>query len=159
MSTLSLQVFADYHHFILQDAAAAEATGWEALRWTADALARKLAVAPTLIAIGTGRADTVPVELVVADAPPPAEVDADAELVTVASVEVPSGCLVCTGPTGYLPDAPRVALTPGTYAARVAYRGLATVSADGLDGDDRYRVTLWPAAAAIAPRVVADRRG
>ncbi|WP_313013585.1 hypothetical protein [Brevundimonas sp.] len=32
----------------------------------------------------------------------------------------------------------------GDYAARVSHGGLDTLSEDGLDGDDRYRIQLWP---------------
>ncbi|MEV5479995.1 MULTISPECIES: hypothetical protein [Streptomyces] len=42
------------------------------------------------------------------------------------------------------PQGPRIPLTPGAYAARVYSRGLHTISEDGLDGEDRYHVVLWP---------------
>ena len=32
----------------------------------------------------------------------------------------------------------------GDYAARVSYAKLTDLSDDGLEGDDRYRVQLWP---------------
>lgn len=50
-----------------------------------------------------------------------------------------------TGCTDYFPDAARIAITPGSYRARVYYRGLSTVSANALQGEDFYRVVLWPA--------------
>ena len=34
----------------------------------------------------------------------------------------------------------------GDYAARISHGGLNTLSEDGLDGDDRYRIQLWPGA-------------
>jgi hypothetical protein len=40
-----------------------------------------------------------------------------------------------------------VTLQPGTYRVRAYFGGLDTVSADGLEGDDHYRVVLWPAPA------------
>lgn len=154
----TLQIFADYHHFILQDAASAEADGWE-VAWPAEALAQMLAVTPRLVAVGTARSKSVPVEVVIAAGPPSPEDEADADLVTQASLAVPSGALVCCGPTAYLPDAARIAVEPGTYGVRVAYRGLATISADGFDGEDRYRVVLWPVATELPAQVVIDRRG
>jgi hypothetical protein len=42
------------------------------------------------------------------------------------------------------PSAPRIAVAPGVYRARVSYGGLATVSADEMEGEDHYRVELWP---------------
>ena len=154
---VTLQIFADYHQVILQDAVAAETAGWD-VPWTDEVAARKLAVADSVVVIGTVRNDTVPVELVVAEGPPPADEAVDADLVTQATLAVPSGSLVCCGPTAYLPDAFRLAVEPGLYAVRVAYRGLDTLSADGLDGDDRYWVTLWPVTAEAPPQVIADRR-
>ena len=34
---------------------------------------------------------------------------------------------------------------PGRYRVRASFGGLATLSADGLDGDDHYHLQLWPA--------------
>ncbi len=33
------------------------------------------------------------------------------------------------------------------------------LSEDGLDGDDAYRVVMWPDNVPIEPRVIHDRRG
>lgn len=149
----TLEIFADYHQIILQDAAAATATGWGELAWPEDALARMLAVAPTAVGIGTARADVVPVVIdVVASAPPPPD---DCDLVTEASLDAPSGAVVCLGPTDYLPDAARIDLTPGRYGVRVHARGLDSAAAHG---NDRYEVFLWPCADELPPRVVRDRR-
>ncbi|MDW4736332.1 hypothetical protein NQ293_26040, partial [Escherichia coli] len=54
------------------------------------------------------------------------------------------------------PDAARIDVAPGTYRVRVSYGGLDTLSEDGLEGDDRYRLQLWPAPP-IAVRVVKQR--
>lgn len=45
----------------------------------------------------------------------------------------------------YFPDAARVSLLPGSYRARIYYAHLDSLSEDGLDGNDEYRVVLWPA--------------
>jgi hypothetical protein len=37
-----------------------------------------------------------------------------------------------------------VTVAPGIYGVRALYKGLHTLSDDGLDGDDSYLVTLWP---------------
>lgn len=150
----ALQIFADYHQIILQDATAAAAVGWGELAWPAEALARMLAVAPTVVGIGTARADVVPVTLEVAAAAPP--VPDDCDLVSEASLDVPSGAVVCLGPTDYLPDARRFEVAPGRYGVRVHARGLATAEAEH---GDRYDVILWPCDDALPPRVVGDRRG
>lgn len=61
-----------------------------------------------------------------------------------ASLDVPSGCIAVHGPTDYWPEAPRIAVAPGTYRACVFYGGMSTVSADELEGEDHYRVERWP---------------
>jgi hypothetical protein len=49
----------------------------------------------------------------------------------------------------------------GTYRVRLHGSGLGTLSADGLDGDDRYRIVLWPAPAAeiVVRKQYGDPRG
>jgi len=54
--------------------------------------------------------------------------------------------LVVAGCTAYTPDAAQVPLAPGLYRARGSFGGLATLSKDGLDGDDHTHFDLWPAA-------------
>ena len=76
---------------------------------------------------------------------------------TECSIEVPSGRIVIAGCTDYFPDADRVNVLAGTYQARISYGQLDTLSDDGLDGDDRYRVQLWPDSA-LAARVVKWRK-
>jgi hypothetical protein len=46
-----------------------------------------------------------------------------------------------------------VDLPAGTYRVRVHASGFDTLSPDGLDGDDHYHLTLWPAAPE-PPRVI-----
>jgi hypothetical protein len=48
------------------------------------------------------------------------------------------------GCTDYLPDAARFPVPPGELKAAIVFSGLGTVSEDGLDGDDRYTLHLWP---------------
>ena len=48
------------------------------------------------------------------------------------------------GSTDYYPDAARIPVTPGMYVVRVYYGGLDTIRDLGLEGDDHYRVVLWP---------------
>jgi len=85
----------------------------------------------------------VPVELRV-EAEEPATALDDYDHVAEASIDIPSGRLVIAGNSDYWPDAPRIDLAPGSYRVRVLYRGLATVSDDGLAGDDSYALVLWP---------------
>jgi hypothetical protein len=97
----------------------------------------------------------VPVRVDVLEGEPP--LDAEAwDHMTECSIQIDSGRLVVAGCTDYFPEAVRIPLAPGTYAVRVSYGGLASLSADGLDGDDHYRVQLWPGVPTAA-RVLKQR--
>lgn len=149
MTSHPFTLFADYHQFYLQDESA---EGDLSMAWTEEAERRRLAVAPGAVGIGTARAMDVPVTLEIhTQAPPPAP--AAFELVVECALQVDSGRIVVAGCTDYFPDAARVAVAPGSYRVRACHAGLDTVSADELDGDDRYLVQLWPAPP-IEPTVV-----
>jgi hypothetical protein len=144
MQTHKFDLFADFFQFYLQDEAA---TGDLSNGWDAEAVERLLAVAPGTVGVGTVRNMDVPVLVELLDSEP----QGDLELwdhVTECSLAVPSGRIVIAGCTDYLPDAARISVAPGSYRVRVSYGSLDSLSEDGLDGDDHYRVQLWPAAAA-----------
>jgi len=63
---------------------------------------------------------------------------------------------VIAGCTDYFPDAMRIPVPPAVYRVRVSYGGLDTLSDDGLEGDDHYRLQLWPATS-IAISVLKQR--
>jgi hypothetical protein len=85
---------------------------------------------------------TVPVEVEIHHSEPPFRADAWDHIVEC-SLDLPSGQLEvheCTsGPVASFKVA------PGTYRVRAFYGELASLSADGLEGKDHYRVVLWPA--------------
>jgi hypothetical protein len=153
MSRCELSLFADYFQFYLQDE---EATGDLSESWTEAATEDLLALAPGTIGVGTVRNIDVPVVVEVGSAPPPDAFDAWDQVVEC-SIEVPSGLLVIAGCTDYLPDAKRIEMAPGSYRARIFYGGLDTVGADGVEGEDCYRVCLWPHP--VGAPVVLKRRG
>ncbi|HEX8943074.1 MAG TPA: hypothetical protein VF785_08065 [Gemmatimonadaceae bacterium] len=134
-------LFADYFQFYLQDEAA---SGDLSEAWTVDAVDRLLAVAPGVIGIGTVRNMDVPVEVeVLAEAP--ADDLSQWDRANECSVNLASGKAVIAGCTDFFPEAARLAIAPGVYRARIYYGNLASVSADGLEGADHYRIALWPA--------------
>lgn len=139
-STLELTVFADYFQFYLLDETAQEETDG---LWTEEALERLLVSDGRTVGIGTVRNMAVPVAISVLPMEPDNDFDAW-DMVNDCSLSLPSGTLVVLGGTAYFPDAPRLAVEPGDYRVRISYAGLDTVSEDGLDGDDFYRVQLWP---------------
>jgi hypothetical protein len=136
------RLFADYFQFYLQDEGA-ELDLSES--WSEEAVGRLLAIAPGTIGIGTVRNMNVPVVVEVAENAP--EDDASEwDQINECDLEVSSGRVVIAGCTDYFPDAARIELSPGTYRARVYYGKLNTLSADGLDGEDRYKIVHWSAA-------------
>ncbi len=137
----SFNLFADYFQFYLQDEAV---DGNLSDAWTDEAVARLLAVAPGTVGVGTVRNMEVPVTLEVMPAAPPLNVAAYDHVVEC-SLSVGGEQLVIAGCTDYFPDAARIAIAPGSYRVRVCFSGLESLSEDGLDGDDRYHLQIWPA--------------
>lgn len=138
---MELAVFADYFQFYLLDAATNEDFG---ALWTEEAVERLLAVSPHAVGVGTVRNMMVPVVISVHGQEPEADF-AEWEQVHDCSFTVLSGRVAVLGATDYLPDAPSLALAPGPYRVRVSYAGLESLNEDGMEGDDFYRIQLWPA--------------
>ncbi len=136
-----LALFADYFQFHLRDDAA---TGDLSLAWTAEAVERMCATAPGVIGLGTARNMTVRVRLEVLEGAP-GDGPGDSDHVVEGPLQVGSGRVTIAGCTDHLPDALQLALAPGSYRVRLSAGGLGTLSDDGLDGEDHYRVQLWPA--------------
>jgi hypothetical protein len=140
MQTHEFNLFADNFQFYLQDESV---EGNLAESWTEEAVQRLLALAPGTIGVGTVRNMTVPVVVAVRESEPMDDL-ATWDHVTQCSINVPSGRLVVAGCTDYFPDAARIEVSPGCYRARVFYGDLKTPSDDGLEGEDHYKVVLWP---------------
>lgn len=133
------EIFADYFQFYLWDAIerpnAPEDYDDEDIR-------RRVKAAPFIVVIQPARNMDVPVGIEVADAPPPLVLD-DWDHIAEASIELPSGRLEIHECTGGSIDI--IPVSPGSYRVRACFGGLDTLSEDGLDGDDHYRIVLWRA--------------
>jgi len=138
----SLSIFADYFQFYLQDE---EVTTEADNVWNDNTIKEQLAVAPGLTVIGTARNMDVPVEIEVRDDAVTEENLASWDKVKECSLEVPSGRIVVLGCGEYYPDATRIEVKPGCYRSRIYYGGLNTITDDGLEGEDHYKIVLWPA--------------
>jgi hypothetical protein len=138
-----LELFADYYQFYIQDEAV---DGNLSDAWTDEAVERLLAIAPGVVGVGTVRNMDVPVTIDVLDREPITEFDIFDHIVEC-SISIESGRIVVAGCTDYFPEAARIDVCPGAYRVRVNYAGLNSLSADGLDGNDRYHLQLWPAPA------------
>ena len=114
-----------------------------------------LAVAQGNVGVGTARNMDVPVVVELHEREP----DADSnnwDQVVECDLEIGSGRVVVAGCTDYFPDAARIDVEPGSYRVRVSYGALSALSVNGLEGDDHYRVQLWPGDPA-GVRVVKER--
>jgi len=149
----NFDLFADYFQFYLQDEQADLDLSLNI--WSEQAVEDLLAVTPDIIHIGTVRNMTVPVAVEVHDSEPNEDFNLW-EHITECSIEIPSGSLVVAGCSDYFPDAARIKIIPDTYRARIFYGALETLSEDGLDGDDHYKVTLW-LGEAVKPQVIKQR--
>ena len=133
-------VFADYFQFVLMDENSQDDFS---VIWTEEALHRMLAVAPTAVCPGTLRNVDVSVEIEILDQAPAIELSAWDNAVE-ASINIPSGKLVVMGCTGYLPDAPRISVSPGSYQLLSLAGGIDTIQTEWEPAEDLYRVSLWP---------------
>ena len=140
MPSYNYTLFADYHQFYLQDEGA---DGDLSNSWAEQTAKDLLAVAPGIIGVGTARNMDVPVEVEISDSEPADELD-EWDHVTECGIEVPSGMIVVAGCLDYFPAAARIPVKAGNYRARIYYGSLKSLSEDGLDGDDHYKVILWP---------------
>ncbi len=136
----TFNLFADYYQLYLQDE---QDTSEQPDDWGDQLVTRMIAVAPGIIGIGTARNKTVPVSIDLFNVRPDDDLSAW-DHVAEASLEVPSGQIVVAGCSDYFPDATRISVTPGEYRVRIYYGGLGSISEDGLDGKDHYRVVIWP---------------
>jgi len=133
------EVFADYFQFYLWDAGERPDPPVD---FTEEDIERRIKAASFIVVIQPVRNMTVPVEITIADAPPPLAPD-DWDHIVEASIELPSGRLEIHECTGGSIDI--ISVPPGTYRMRACFGGLDSLSDDGLDGDDLYRISLWPA--------------
>ena len=153
------EVFADYHQITLEDCAggmprgdgtakrAEEIADAVALLLDPPAFARHLGVYPGVLCILTARNMDVPLTVEVYDTAPQDDLT-DWDHVIEASLDVPSGCIRVSGGGGMFEASPEIRLAARVYRKRVSFGGIYTISNDGLDGSDHYRVVLWPGAPA-----------
>lgn len=136
---MRLTLFADYRQiYICCEAAGPNA----ATMWSDDDIRDGISSAPGLLAIETARAMDVAVDVALHETAPALR---DADHCVEDDLTVASDRIVIAGCSDYFPDAARLSVMPGTWRVRVSVTGLSTISADGLDGDDHYRLDLWPA--------------
>jgi hypothetical protein len=137
---MRLSIFADYHQIQIFDQQADAGALAEA--WDPCAVADRLAVADGCLALATLRNVTVTLTVHTPERQPTLDVAAVDHAVE-ADIVCPSGALLIVGPTDSGP-AGRVRAHPGRWRCRYTIAGAATVSTDGVSGEERYTLILWP---------------
>ncbi|MBB5716253.1 hypothetical protein [Sphingomonas aerophila] len=132
-------IFADYHQFYLWDH---EANPDVPTSYTEEDTIRRIKAAPFVVVVQPERNMNVSVEVEITGEAPELALDAW-DHVAEASLDLPSGRLEIYECTGESIDI--LTVPAGTYRVRTYHSGLGTLSDDGLDGDDHYRIVLWPA--------------
>ncbi|MGO4129403.1 hypothetical protein AB4Z01_33745 [Inquilinus sp. YAF38] len=133
------ELFADYHQFYLSDAAGNAEMPTD---WTDEALRRRILCADGVLVVSTARNMTVPVRIELHDEEP--QFDAGlADHIVIGDLRT-SGEIVVAGCSDYLPDAARRSVPEGDLRVMIVFTGLGSLSEDGLAGEDRYVVHLWP---------------
>ncbi|MDO1582192.1 hypothetical protein [Rhizobium oryzicola] len=141
-------LFADYFQVYLADA---DHLGLPD-EYTAEAVEQRLMAGPYAVVVHTARNMGVPVTVEWHAAPP--AIDPAYQHVVEAVFSCPSGTLILAGLMDDISSAHRLAVPPGFVHFRVSMAGLDTLSDDGLDGDDRYLLQLWPGRAGEGVRVL-----
>ena len=134
----SVQVFADYHQFYLQDGGVNPPAPED---WTDDDVANRVKVAQNVVVVCPIRDMEVPVEIELHNCHP-GELGSEWDHIVHCFLALPTGHLQlheCTG--GPVLD---WHIEPGDYEVLVLLGGLATLSDDGLSGQDHYKVQVWP---------------
>ena len=134
------ELFADYHQVYLCDAVDPPRLPDE---WPDHRLRQRVNLADRALVVSTARNMDVPLQVELHVARPTPEL-ALADHAVECSLRVPSGKLVIAGLTDDIKTAARIAVPAGDLRALVLFAGLGTLSEDGLAGDDRYTVHLWP---------------
>lgn len=132
-----LRIFADFFQFYVWDPVTSGQNAPE--EWTDQDVADRAKVASGVVVICPIRNMTVPVEVGIWDSSPEVNLAlwqhvVEAPLTTTGRIEVEE----CIGPTqaGFTVE-------PGDYTVRALYRGLDTLSDDGLEGEDFYEIQIW----------------
>ena len=133
----SIEVFADYHQFYVQDGAVNPPAPED---WTDTDVAHRAKAAANVVVVCPVRNMTVPVQVELHDVAPQLQNRA-ADHVVECSLALPSGHLQVHESTGGA--VLNWQIEPGQYEVAVLYSRLDSLSADGLAGDDHYQVLLW----------------
>lgn len=132
-------LMAEYHQFYVSDAASLTTLPTQ---WTEQDVERRILAGEHGVIISTARNMPVAVRVEL-HAHQPALDPARVDHAVTASFRS-TGSITIAGLLDYAPAAATASVPPGTLCAMAVSTGLGTISMDGLEGQDRYTVHLWP---------------
>ena len=150
MKSYQLEIFADYNQVLLHDEAIEDDVSES---WDEKAYKQMVDVSNGVVSLATARNLDVPIEVVVCDIEP-SEDTGSWDHVVQCGINLPTGRLIVRGVSDYLPDTKRIELKPGQYSVWLLYGELNTLSDDGLEGNDHYKVLLWPSSTPLTLEVL-----
>lgn len=145
MREYKFKIFADNFQINLQDFE----SKMDLPLWNKEANENRFEISKSgnMITIGTARNMDVPVTVEIRNEAPPDDFD-NWDHVNEGSLEVLSGYIWLFGWSDELDASPRIPVASGQYRVRIYYGNLDSLSKDGLEGDDHYKIVLWQAAQA-----------
>lgn len=135
---LHLKIFADYYQFYVWDPIASGQTAPD--DWNEQDVKNRAKVTEHVFVVSPIRNLEVPFSLEIYQADPKFHLN-EWDHVVEASVNISSGRIEvheCTGGSHA-----ELSIEPGIYGVRALYKGLSTITEDGLDGKDSYKLTMW----------------
>lgn len=144
------KISADYFQIYLEDSSAIDK---DQFLWTDENIKNMFYSSRYLIVIGTVRDLEVPISIEICKTKPSLDFDVW-DQINECGIDIASGNLFISGTTDFIEDFKRINLEPGLYGALLCYRGLNTISDDGLSGDDYYKVYLWKEAKLVPSKVL-----
>jgi hypothetical protein len=141
--TYHFKLFAENHQLLLEDAEADPNAAADPDLWDEETRRNGLATLPGIVSMGTARAGYVVLTVHLRDDEPNDDITTW-DHVNECAITLHSGILVVRGCSESAEEAERIELTPGHYRMRIFYGNLDVEDPDDEEGDDYYKVALWP---------------
>ena len=141
--TYEMRLLCDFNQFGLEDSEADPMIAALPSFWDERAQRDGFATARNAVGIGTARSGFTAVTLSVREGAPADEVETWDHVVDGA-IEATSGLLRVRGCTEMPEDAESFEVAPGTYCLRAFYGNMDVGDASAEEGDDHYKIVLWP---------------
>lgn len=138
--SFDFSLFAEHFQFYVQDKSTDNSLS---IYWDEQSREDLFACSDEIIGVATVRNMDVPVTLALIEKEPEDESLDEWDHVVQSMLSLPTGTLLLTGPTSDETESLKVNVDPGLYGVRVYYGMLDEIDAEGFEGDDFYKVSLW----------------